>query len=270
MAVIESGMASWVLMSADSMERLPRGLPAKAIQASSSGGYLVVVEGEEKDSIVNLKSSTRFSSPEKAIEQAQKIVKQNGLKVSVLSPRSARIGRQDVRPVLLALKPERARQSDDTTITDLPVPGKTLDEAELSEVLGALKSFRIVEVAMLSGDGLGTGQRAVLTLRIPSREAIVEAIKQQLASMVPEQIAAKVSIVESEELSEGVAVGGLAFVVPDTFEHSEQLDERSTHVITQRGNEWCVVSKSGKDLGCYATRDEALKRLGQIEFFKRN
>ncbi len=39
--------------------------------------------------------------------------------------------------------------------------------------------------------------------------------------------------------------------------------------IVQRGSKYCVESKSGKSLGCYPTREEALKRLRQIEHFKR-
>tara|TARA_Y100000590_G_scaffold21758_2_gene25178 strand:- start:4200 stop:4523 length:324 start_codon:yes stop_codon:yes gene_type:complete len=46
--------------------------------------------------------------------------------------------------------------------------------------------------------------------------------------------------------------------------------ENSAGAIEKVGDEFCVVSKKGKKLGCYATREEALTRLRQIEFFKRN
>jgi len=39
-------------------------------------------------------------------------------------------------------------------------------------------------------------------------------------------------------------------------------------VIVKEGSQYCIKSKSGKNLGCYATREAALKRLRQIEFFK--
>ncbi len=54
-------------------------------------------------------------------------------------------------------------------------------------------------------------------------------------------------------------------------EHASELDlfERTDAVVRKVGSQWCVFSKSGKNLGCFATRQEALKRLRQIEFFKR-
>lgn len=48
----------------------------------------------------------------------------------------------------------------------------------------------------------------------------------------------------------------------------------STHLklvakIVKRKNKWCVVSEtSGKSLGCYDTKEKAVKRLRQVEFFK--
>jgi hypothetical protein len=39
---------------------------------------------------------------------------------------------------------------------------------------------------------------------------------------------------------------------------------------TPNKNEWCIYSKSGKKMGCYKTKDEAVERLRQIEYFKHN
>lgn len=39
-------------------------------------------------------------------------------------------------------------------------------------------------------------------------------------------------------------------------------------MIRKKGNKYCIYSKTGKKLGEFATRAEALKRLRQIEFFK--
>jgi len=44
--------------------------------------------------------------------------------------------------------------------------------------------------------------------------------------------------------------------------------EKAEARIEKRGAQYCVVSKSGKSLGCYPTREAALKRLRQVEFFK--
>lgn len=44
--------------------------------------------------------------------------------------------------------------------------------------------------------------------------------------------------------------------------------EQSKSVVRKQGNEWCVFSKDGKNLGCYNTKKKANDRLRQIEFFK--
>jgi len=38
--------------------------------------------------------------------------------------------------------------------------------------------------------------------------------------------------------------------------------------IRRKGNQWCVYSLEGKNLGCYDAKREAVKRLRQIEYFK--
>lgn len=43
---------------------------------------------------------------------------------------------------------------------------------------------------------------------------------------------------------------------------------KDTAIIRKVGGEWCVMSESGKKLGCYKSRKEAEKRLKQIEYFK--
>lgn len=45
-------------------------------------------------------------------------------------------------------------------------------------------------------------------------------------------------------------------------------DYFSIAVVRKQGSEWCVFSKTGKNLGCYKTKDAAEERLRQIEFFK--
>jgi len=40
-------------------------------------------------------------------------------------------------------------------------------------------------------------------------------------------------------------------------------------MIRKKGNEYCVFSKDGsKNLGCFPSREQAVKRLQQIEYFK--
>jgi len=39
-------------------------------------------------------------------------------------------------------------------------------------------------------------------------------------------------------------------------------------MIRKKGSKYVILSESGKVLGTYATREEALKRLRQIEYFK--
>lgn len=43
---------------------------------------------------------------------------------------------------------------------------------------------------------------------------------------------------------------------------------KSTAIIRKVGDEFCVFSKDGKNLGCSKTREGAEKRLKQVEFFK--
>ena len=48
--------------------------------------------------------------------------------------------------------------------------------------------------------------------------------------------------------------------------------QRSEAVIKWNSSKkkWCVMSKDGsKNLGCYTTKKEAVKRLQQVEYFKR-
>lgn len=46
-------------------------------------------------------------------------------------------------------------------------------------------------------------------------------------------------------------------------------DNLSTAVIKKSGSKFCIFSKKGKKLGCYSSKDKAVKRLQQIEFFKK-
>jgi hypothetical protein len=38
--------------------------------------------------------------------------------------------------------------------------------------------------------------------------------------------------------------------------------------VVHRGNKWCVQAESGRNMGCYDTKEKAVKRLRQIEYFK--
>jgi len=55
---------------------------------------------------------------------------------------------------------------------------------------------------------------------------------------------------------------------------NKKLDENSdssiTETISHEGNKYIIRSKKGKPLGEYPTKDEAVKRLRQIEWFKRH
>lgn len=39
-------------------------------------------------------------------------------------------------------------------------------------------------------------------------------------------------------------------------------------MIKHIGNKWRVVSETGKNLGTFASKAQAAKRLGQVEWFK--
>ncbi|KKN09504.1 hypothetical protein LCGC14_1045890 [marine sediment metagenome] len=48
-----------------------------------------------------------------------------------------------------------------------------------------------------------------------------------------------------------------------------ELFEITKAVIRKVGKEFCIFSKDNKNLGCFSSRKKALKRLREIEFFKR-
>ncbi len=48
----------------------------------------------------------------------------------------------------------------------------------------------------------------------------------------------------------------------------ERATEVATAVIRKKGNEFCIYSKTGKNLGCYSTKKQARDRLAEIEKFK--
>ena len=52
--------------------------------------------------------------------------------------------------------------------------------------------------------------------------------------------------------------------VKSIFQKKKQLNE----TIVKRGNEECVISKKGKNLGCSSSHAGAVKRLRQVEYFK--
>lgn len=46
--------------------------------------------------------------------------------------------------------------------------------------------------------------------------------------------------------------------------------DRTYGKIVKKGSQFCVVSEDGsKNLGCYSTKEAAVKRLGEVEFFKK-
>ncbi len=46
--------------------------------------------------------------------------------------------------------------------------------------------------------------------------------------------------------------------------------QKTSSVIRKVGDEFCIFSKTGKNLGCFTSRKKALKRLREIEFFSKN
>ena len=55
----------------------------------------------------------------------------------------------------------------------------------------------------------------------------------------------------------------------DWYKELKDASEIAKAVIRKVGNQHCIFSKSGKKLQCFATRKQALKRLREIEFFKK-
>lgn len=40
-------------------------------------------------------------------------------------------------------------------------------------------------------------------------------------------------------------------------------------MIRKTGNQYCVYSDGGKNMGCFGSRGEAERRLSQVEYFKK-
>lgn len=53
---------------------------------------------------------------------------------------------------------------------------------------------------------------------------------------------------------------------PEKEEEKKDLNE----YIVKKGSEYAIISKKGKQLGKYPSREQAVKRLRQIEYFKRH
>ena len=49
---------------------------------------------------------------------------------------------------------------------------------------------------------------------------------------------------------------------------TENDDYLLTETIVKQGDKYVIMSRKGKELGSYDSRDAAVKRLRQIEYFK--
>lgn len=58
------------------------------------------------------------------------------------------------------------------------------------------------------------------------------------------------------------------WAVPNPFRRLDVDTQHAERKVVKEGNQWCIKSKAGKNLGCYPTKAEALERLREIEFFK--
>ena len=61
-------------------------------------------------------------------------------------------------------------------------------------------------------------------------------------------------------------------MIPPIFINKEMKNFKDIlkETIVKQGNDYAILSKKGKSLGKYGSREAALKRLRQIEWFKRH
>jgi len=52
------------------------------------------------------------------------------------------------------------------------------------------------------------------------------------------------------------------------IKQAEELNQEVVETVVKKGDKWQVQSHSGKNMGTYDTKEEAEKRLGQVEYFK--
>lgn len=57
-----------------------------------------------------------------------------------------------------------------------------------------------------------------------------------------------------------------SFWVPESEIRQSSLRRQAR--IVRKKNKWCVESEKGRNMGCYDTKEEAKKRLRQVEYFK--
>lgn len=48
----------------------------------------------------------------------------------------------------------------------------------------------------------------------------------------------------------------------------DEIEYKVVAVVRKVGTQYCIFSKTGKNLGCYPTKKKAQDRLSEIEMFK--
>ena len=99
--------APWVGVSRGWRSFLPlaRGLPAKARRISPRGGFHVALVGDEKGDRVAIERSRRARDFAHAQSLASRLSKRMGREALILGQAVAKLGADELRPVLLVLKP---------------------------------------------------------------------------------------------------------------------------------------------------------------------
>jgi site-specific DNA-adenine methylase len=97
-------------------------------------------------------------------------------------------------------------------------------------------------------------------------DKILKAVESAVAEMLPPDIARDVCVVEGSPAGHYVEAADLVVDVRSEFVAKQAVAKR---IETNDDGEYCVIADSGRNMGCFGTKDEAEARLRQIEQFSK-
>lgn len=131
--------------------------------------------------------------------------------------------------------------------------------ARAGEVLSQLETFK-AKTAVFFSDGN-------LYVDTDSDE-ILKSVEFAVGRMLPSHTGEKVSVVKGRPNSPRVEVADIVISIRKDFSVSEEVEDVEKRIVFRDG-EYCAVSEDGsRNFGCFPTRAQAARRLGQVESFK--
>lgn len=140
----------------------------------------------------------------------------------------------------------------------------------LKKIKGRTLSNNIVSEAVYEArfeEGRWSGDKAFFIDRAIGHLEEAENYIQNIAGLEIDGV--RVEIIDAKRKLEQLLLES-STVTPISAEASNSEKLKKIAVIRKLKNQWCVLSRTGEKLGCYASKKAAEKRLKQIEFWKHN